>query len=225
MHLNRPGEISSQEAEELRQHVRLCERCALELQRIERAGAFTDRLGAYTPAPVNPEKLTADILRSVRAQSIAPQPPGIVGRLLDFFFIPSVRYAAVTVILLVSATSATQLVMVLNDISDLEHQMAAPLRGTTTEAAYTAQSKTLQTVAQSEANKSITTSLSLTLTNDRIDVSAKDADTFLTRYNLDNLSSILGSAALRVDSKTLEKIVNEVKTTAALTFRVRREGV
>jgi hypothetical protein len=224
LHLNRSGEISRQEADELRQHVRLCERCALELQRIERADGFIDRLGAFSPAPKNPEKLTADILRRVRAESTAPKPLNTIYRILDVFLVPSVRYSTLAIVLLVTMTFMTQLLTMLNGISDLEQRMASPIRNEATEATYTMQSTTLRDVTRSETGKPLQNGVSLTVTNDRIDVPVKDADTFLSGSNLRNLPAILGTAALQIDKKTVEKIVNEVKATAELTFRVRHEG-
>ena len=224
LHLNRSGEISTREADELRQHVRLCERCALELQRIERADGFINRLGAFSPAPGNPEQLTADILRRVRAESTARRSLNHLNRILDFFLIPSVRYSTVAIVLLITMTFMTQLVMMLNDISDLERRMAAPVRNDAAEATYTMESKTLHGVANSEAGKPMQESVSVTVTNDHIDVPVKDVDAFLSGDNLRNLPAMLGTAALQVDRKTFEKIVNEVKATAELTFRVRHEG-
>jgi hypothetical protein len=224
LHLNRSGEISTQEADELRQHVRLCERCAIELQRIERADGFINRLGEFSPAPTHPERLTADILRRVRAESTAPQPLNAFDRILDFFLIPSVRYTTVAIVMMVTLTFMAQLVTMLNDISDLEHHMASPIRNDATEATYTMQSKTLLGVAKSETGKSLQENVSVTVKNGSIDVPVKDVDTFLSDSNLRNLPAILGTAALQIDRKTLEKIVNEVKATAELTFRVRHEG-
>lgn len=224
LHLNRSGEISHQEADELRQHVRLCERCALELQRIERADGFIDRLGAFSPARTNPEQLTADILRRVRAESSIARSLGSMDRLLDFFLIPSVRYATVAVVLIITVTFMTQLLTVMNDITSLERRMASPGRNDATVATYTMQSKTLQEVATSERAKPLKDNVSVTVTNGRIDVAAKDVDTFLSDGNLRNLPVILGMATLRIDKKTFEKIMNEVRATAELTFRVRHEG-
>ena len=224
LHLNRSGEISHQEADELRQHVRLCERCALELQRIERADGFIDRLSAFSPAPRNPEKLTADILRHVRAESTMPRPSNALDRVLDFFLIPSVRYSTVAIVLLVTLTFMTQVLLMLNGISDLEGRMASPIRKEATEATYTMKSTTLRDVTRSETGKPLQNGVSLTVTNNRIDVPVEDVDRFLSGNNLRDLPSILGSATLRIDKKTLDKIVNEVKATAELTFRVRHEG-
>jgi hypothetical protein len=224
LHLNRSGEISSHEADELRQHLRLCEKCSLELQRIERAGGFIDRLGAFAPTPKNPEKLTADILRRVRAESAAPRTSNPLDRFLDFFLLPSVRYSTVAIISLIVVTSTTQLVMMLNDISDLEQRMASPVRHDATEATYTMQSKTLQEVATSERGKSIKENISLTVTNERIDVSAKDVDAFLSDPGLKNLPTVVGASVLGIDRKTLEKIVNEIKATAERSFRLDGKG-
>jgi hypothetical protein len=121
-------------------------------------------------------------------------------------------------------TFMTQLLTMLNGISDLEQRMASPIRNEATEATYTMQSTTLRDVTRSETGKPLQNGVSLTVTNDRIDVPVKDADTFLSGSNLRNLPAILGTAALQIDKKTVEKIVNEVKATAELTFRVRHEG-
>ena len=224
LHLNRSGEISKHEADDLRQHLRLCEECSLELQRIERADGFIDRLGAFSPTPKNPEKLAADILRRVRAESASPKPLNPLDRILDFFLLPSVRYSTVAIISLIVLTSATQLVMMLNDISNLEQRMASPVRHDATEATYTMQSKTLQEVATSDRSRSIKENLSLTVTNDRIDVSAKDVDAFLSDPGLRNLPTVVGASVLGIDKKTLEKIVNEVKATAERSFRLDGKG-
>jgi hypothetical protein len=225
LHLNRSGEVSTREADELREHLRLCERCAFEFQRIERADEFIDRLGAFSPTPGNPEQLTDDILQRVRGESTALRPLNPLDRVLDFFLIPSVRYSTVAIVLGITLTFMTQLVMMLNEISNLEQHLASPGRNQATEATYTIQSKTLKETAKSETGKPLQESAFLTVTNDHIDVPVKDVDAFLSGGNLRNLPAILGTAALRVDKKTLEKIVNEVKATAELTFRVRHEGV
>ena len=153
LHLNRSGEISTQEADELRQHLRLCERCALEFQRIERADGFIDRLAAFSPVPKNPEQLTTDILRRVRAESTTSRPLTPFDRILDFFLIPSVRYSSVTIVVLITLTFATQVVMMMDDISNLERHMASPIRMETAEATYSLKSGTLTEVAKSEAGK------------------------------------------------------------------------
>ena len=224
LHLNRSGEISTHEADELLQHLRRCEKCSLELQRIERADGFIEYLGAFAPTPKNPDKLTADILRRVRAESTAPRPLSLLDRFLDFFLLPSVRYSTVAIILLIVLTSATELIVMLNDISALEQRMASPVRRDATEATYTMQSKTLQEIATSERGKSIKENVSLTVTNDRIDVSAKDVDAFLSDPGFRSLPTVVGASVLGIDKKTLEKIVNEVKATAERSFRLDGKG-
>jgi len=224
LHLNRSGEISAQEADELRQHLRLCERCALELQRIERADEFVDRFSAFSPAPRNAEKLTADLLRRIRAESAKPRPASGLDRVLDLFLMPSVRYSAVATILFITMICMTQLVMMLNDISDLEQRMASPVRKDAAEATYTVRSKTLHAVATSERGRPLRENLSVAVTKDGIDIPATHADTFLSDYTLKNLPAILETGVMGIDKKTLEVILNEVKATAELTFHVRQEG-
>jgi hypothetical protein len=121
-------------------------------------------------------------------------------------------------------TFMTQLLTMLNGISGLEQRMASPTRNEATEETYEIQSTTLRDITKSERGKALQSGVSLTVTNDRIDVPVKDVDAFLSSDNLRNLPAILGTAALQIDKKTVEKIVNEVKATAELTFRVRHEG-
>ena len=91
LHLNRLGEMSKQEADDLRQHLRQCEHCSLEWRRIQRAEEFLDPLRSFSPAPPNPGQLTADIMRRVREEVSGEPTRNIVDRILDFFLIPSVR--------------------------------------------------------------------------------------------------------------------------------------
>jgi len=224
MHLNRAGELSQEEAEDLRQHVRLCERCALELQRLERADQFFDHLSEYSPVPSHPGKLTADILHRIKAEPVQPNSRQTLDLILDFFLLPAVRYASVAVVLLVTGTFMVQLTTTLDRISELEQRMASPGRIGASEATYTIQSKTLQEVAASERGKSFQNNIPLTVTNNHIAISAKDVDTFLAGHVLDNLPAFVGTTALGIDKETFDKIVNEVKATAELTFRFRREG-
>ncbi len=225
MHLNRSGEISGAETDDLRQHVRLCERCALELQDIERADEFIDRLAASSPHPANPEKLTADIMNRVSAESAVSASVSSVDRFLDFFLTPAVRYATLAIILAVTVVSMTQVVMVLTDVSDLEQRMATSARSDVNEATYTVHSKTLQEVTESENGKSLRENFSLTVRNGRIDVPAQEVEPLLSGSPLKNLPIVMGATAFRIDPKILAKIVNEVTTTAELTFHVRHEGV
>lgn len=224
LHLNRPGEISTLEADELRRHLRSCEQCSLELQRIQRADGFLDRLEAFSPAPTNPDKLTADILRRVRAESTTRQSQNLLDRFLNFFLIPSVRYASVSIVVLITITFMTQLLVMMNSIAGLEQRMALPVQRDATEATYTMQSKTLQEVANSERGKTLRENVSLTVTNDRIDVPAKDVDAFLSAPGFRNLSAVIGASVLGIDTKTFEKIVNEVRATAARSFRADGKG-
>jgi anti-sigma factor RsiW len=224
LHLNRPGEISPQEADDLRKHLRLCERCTLELKRIGRADEFFDRLARIPLTPAHPEQLTADVLRRVRAESVVSRPRNRVDHILDFFLIPVVRYSAVTLVLLVVGTLMAQLFTTMNSISNLEQRMAGPTRSHATEVTYSMRSKTLQDVASSQRGQSLRDNLALTVTNDRIDVSAKKVDSFLSGQDLNSLSAILGSTVFGIDRNTVEKIVAEIKASAESTFRLRPEG-
>ncbi|MDP2887092.1 MAG: zf-HC2 domain-containing protein [Ignavibacteria bacterium] len=217
LHLNRSGEISKQEADDLRQHLRLCEKCSLEFQRIQRGDEFIDRLGSFSPAPTNAGKLTADILRRVRAESTKPRSINALDRVLDFFLIPGVRYSAVVVISFVGTAFVLQSLILLDDISNLENRMVS-LSGQRTGAVYSARSETLREVAQSAKAQPLTGTLPFTVTNGRIQVPAKIVDLYLNNNTLKNLPVIIGTSALRVDPKTLEKIVGEIRATVELIF-------
>jgi hypothetical protein len=224
LHLNRSGEISPEEADDLRQHLRLCERCTLEMQRIEKADGIVDRLSAVILTPNNPEQLTADILRRVRTTAVTLRPQNPIDRILDFFLLPVVRYSATALVLLATGTFMTQLFTTMNSISNLERRMASPVGTNAREVTYSMRSKTLQDVASSQQGQALKDNLALTVSNDRIDVSAKKVDSFLSGQQLNDISAALGSSVLGVDKKTVEKIVNEIKATAESTFRFRPEG-
>jgi hypothetical protein len=226
LHLNRTGEISAREADELRDHLRLCEKCSLEYRRIQRADEFLDRLRAYSPVPKSPEALTAGILHRVRAETSLPRQTDLMSRTLDFFLIPAVRYAAVACIFAVVSTLMIQLIGTLNDVTALERQMATVINHTPAapEPMYMVQSQTLQNIAASTDVKALAGTTSLTMSEGHIEVSGKDAEAILSLYNLGRVSASVGASALHIDRKTLDRIINEVKATAELTIRTSRQG-
>jgi anti-sigma factor RsiW len=225
LHLNRSGEISQREADDLRQHLRLCEKCSLEFQRIQRADGFVGRLSSVSPSPVDPEKLTADILRRVRAEASSPRPLNPLDQVVEIFMRPVIRFATVVIVLVITTTFAVQLVGTVNDVYALERRMETSRRDiASSTSGYSVQSKTLQEVVKSERANTLTSNASFNVRDGRIQIPEKDVESLLSAYSLKNLSTLVGSAALHVDKKTLEKIVNEVKATAERSFRLGHEG-
>jgi hypothetical protein len=218
LHLNRSGEVSAEDADDLRQHLTRCETCSLEWRRIQHADKFLNPLRTFSPALAGPEKLTADIMRRVREAALREPSQSIIDRILDFFLIPAVRYTAVATILGVLVMLIFQSFTLLNQISNLEQRMIS-MPGHRAGATYTVRSETLQEVTESEKIQSFAGSAPLMLGNGRIQVPAKDVDAFLSDSNLRDLPAIIGWSALRIDQKTLEKIISEIKATAELTFR------
>jgi hypothetical protein len=149
----------------------------------------------------------------------------LVDRIVEIFLQPAIRYAAVAVVLAITTTFAVQLLATLNDIYTLEQRMATPrsnLAGSTP--TYTAESKTLRDVARSETAKGLSGNVPFSVTDGRIEVPEKEVESLLSAYNVKNLTTILGSTALHIDKKTLERIVNEVKATAKRSFSIGDEG-
>ena len=219
LHLNRSGEISEKDADDLRQHLTHCEHCSLEWRRIQRTEEFLDPLRSFSPAPSNPGQLMADIMRRVREEASSEPARNIVDRVLDFFLIPGVRYSAVVVISFVGTAFVLQSFILLDDISNLENRMVS-LSGQRTGAVYSARSETLREVAQSAKAQPLTGTLPFSVTDGRIQVPAKIVDLYLNNNTLKNLPMIIGTSALRLDRRTVEKIVGEIRATLELTFHV-----
>ena len=226
LHLNRSGEISSHEADDLRDHLRLCEKCRIEYQRIQQADKLLNPLAAFTPAPKNPANLTADIMRRVREDVPSPSRSRLVDSILDFFLPPAIRYATAVVVLLIISTFLYQLVTTLNDVASVEQEMAtvSGQKAIAPQATYTAESKTLEKVAASRDVKAAAGTLPVTMNGGQIEVSARVLQSIAPIYDLRAVSTVIGSSALHLDRKTLEKIINEVKATAESTLRAGREG-
>jgi len=226
LHLNQPGEISQQEAEELRQHLRRCEMCSLEYRRIQRADGFIDELRSFAPTPRDSNQLTAGILRRIRTESAPQYTIGLVDRILGAFLQPSVRFAALAVILILVSTFMIQLLGVLGSVSALEVKLASgpPASRVAAEPVYTAQSTTLQKSARPEDLQSLPGVIPVTVESGRFTIPAKDVESILSQYTIESVASMVGASALRVDRTTIEKIIHELRSTAALTFRGGREG-
>ena len=217
LHLNRPGEISAVDADDLRQHLAHCESCSLEWRRVQRADKFLEPLRSFSPTPPGPEMLTADIMRRVRDTASTGSQRSIIDRILDIFLVPGVRYSAVAAISVVIMSLVAQSLFLLDDISSLENRMvSASIRRAA--AVYTARSETLRRVAESEQAQPIVRNLPLTVNGGYIRAQGGRIDDFLSDGSLRKLPAIIGSSALRVDPKTLEKIIGEIRATLELTF-------
>jgi anti-sigma factor RsiW len=220
LHLNRPDELSSSEVDELRAHLKTCERCAREVERIEHADAFLARLRTYSPAPADPERLTADILRRVRGELTPPHPSGALDRLFDFFLIPAVRFVSVTIILFIVATLGFQSLNLFRGISNLEHDMASS-SGRSPKTLYVARSETLEKAASAGIIGPIIHSGTLSFNNGRFQVAAEDAEMIVSSASFKGLPAILGSSILGIDRKTVDKISDEIRATVQLSPRTK----
>jgi hypothetical protein len=217
LYFNRPGEISDAESADLRRHLTSCERCSLEWQRIRNADKLLDPLRTFSPAPPDPEKLALDILRRVRQTAPAERSGNVVDRILDLFLIPGIRYSAAAIILFIITTFAFQSWALLDDISALEGQLmsaSAQRAGTV----YAARSETLREVVRSATGQPLAEALPFNVTDGRIQVPAKVAETYLHDNILRSLPAFIGSSALRIDQRTLERIAREIRATVELTF-------
>ena len=217
LHLNRPGEISEADAAELRQHLTHCESCSLEWQRINNADKLLDPLRTYSPASPDAERLTIDILRRVRTTTAVERSRSMVDRVLDLFLIPGIRYSAAAIILFVITAFAVQSWVLLDGISTLEEQLVST-PSQRTGAVYAARSETLREVAHSAMGRPLAGDLPFKVTDGRILVPARVAEMYLHDNTLKNLPAFLGSSALRIDRRTLEKIIGEISATIELTF-------
>jgi hypothetical protein len=141
----------------------------------------------------------------------------VVDRVLDLFLIPGIRYSAAAIILFVITAFAVQSWVLLDGISTLEEQLVST-PGQRTGAVYAARSETLREVAHSAMGRPLAGELPFKVTDGRILVPARVAEMYLHDNTLKNLPAYLGASALRVDQRTLEKIIGEISATIELTF-------
>lgn len=226
LHLNRTGEISEREAEQLRQHLAVCKRCSLELQRIQQVETKIEQLRKAVPAISNPDKLATDIMRQVRADANESRSLNPLDWILDFFGRSAVRYAAVAVIVLVTASFLLQLLTTLEGVYTLEQRIASSDQSTAGSGPiYTVESKSLKEIANSKSVKPLIRDLPCSVSDGSVSVRAKDIESILSTYNLKDLSSLVGSSVLGVDRKTLSKIIDDITTKTEITAHFGREGV
>jgi len=156
-------------------------------------------------------------MRRVRDVANIKPARNVLDRILDFFLIPAVHYSAVAAISWVMITLVVQSLFLLDSISNLEDRMVSA-SGQQSRTIYTARSETLRDVAKSAQTQPLIHSLPFTVANGFIRVPGQALDMFLSHDNLRNLPVIVGSSTLRIEQKTLEKIVGEIKATIQLTF-------
>lgn len=220
LHLNRPGELSAADADDLRRHLSGCPACLRDFKNIDHADRLVARARLFSPEPVYPDVLTAAVLRRVKTELSRDQSGSRFNRFLDFFLLPIARYGAVAMILAIVAILTAQSVSVLAKVAHVEAQAALPVtqKGLTT---YSARSQTLSSLASREELKPLATNLPIRVFNGRIEASARGLSGFLSPATLKNLTTLVGSSAFRLDPKQVETIVHEVRATAGRTFRSR----
>ena len=118
LHLHRAGELTEREEAELHRHLRTCERCAIERERIERADAPVQRLRAFRPILRDPDRLAARVLAHIQE----PTRERFVDRFLDAMLTPAARYASAVFVLAAVGSFLYQYYSTLDDVANLERR-------------------------------------------------------------------------------------------------------
>jgi hypothetical protein len=210
LHLNRTGEISSHEAESLRQHLRVCEKCVLEQRRIAEGDVLLNQLRSAMPVPASSEQLTADIMRGVRLSASETQSAGLIDRLLDFFSRPSVRIATMALTCAVVGLFTVQYLTMLNDVHNLETSARershnAPLSAEV----YSLEMNDSQELARlSRDLQKLVPSSEYKLDDKQILIRQSSVSSLLSSHRLGSLTTTIASSLLNIEKSKLDRIVD-----------------
>lgn len=120
-------ELSRRELAEIKQHIAACPACAKEYSEIEKAGLIIEKIKNTSPLLTDEAGFTNSVMEQIESKVYTPE-SSFFGNILDkvsqFFFITSVRAAAVSLILILVSTFIVQQYLVFSNVSDLENKLA-----------------------------------------------------------------------------------------------------
>jgi hypothetical protein len=126
LHLNRPGELSENEAEELSQHLKTCPECSEEFRRIQAADRILDLLRAQVPVLAQPDDLVEDVLSGIGrspAEAVRRFNDGLPGWLIDLLLSPAVRFGTAGLAVFAVGLFMIQEVALLVSVNALEEKI------------------------------------------------------------------------------------------------------
>lgn len=126
LHLNRVGELTMRQHEQLERHLKNCENCLKEKQKIEETDFVINSISRVKPIISEPEKLTDDIIgriKQVSSRKSNIRQSSRIEILLNYFSIPRVRLGLVCALLLFIMTSFIHESLILGRISRLEQRV------------------------------------------------------------------------------------------------------
>jgi ribosomal silencing factor RsfS len=127
LHLYRSGELSRRQAKKLERHLNCCEGCAREKRQIEKTERLMAKARSTTPLLPNPQQLTEVIMQALQYEKSAELVKKGVkyeSRWFDWFYMTRVRFALVSIVLVVLGIFIFQSTMILHRVSSLEQKMA-----------------------------------------------------------------------------------------------------
>jgi len=141
LYLHREGELDGPEQQKLTEHLRECSRCRQELEQIHRLGESVYDLRMDIPEMPEPNRIQEKIMREIRKQNIQNEKISVQNwfdRMGDWLSLSRVRFAMISVALLIVAVFAIQELMILTRISALEQKIDSGNRSETLLAASAA---------------------------------------------------------------------------------------
>ena len=210
LYLYRDGELSRREAEELRQHMRECESCRMEGERISVFNQSISHLRTFRPVYRGAHASTTAILARVRS-SANPAAAGFTDRLLDLFILPRVRIASASFIMVAVGLFLFQYSTFFWDIQSLE--VAATARSNSTshsEVLYSVASPELLRLVESKDVRNLIPAGQYKIVQGQILVPRNNVSSLLSVYDLRSVTSFVTSTVLHVDKARMDSIIDDV---------------
>ncbi len=223
LHLNRSGERTKRETEELAHHLRTCEQCAALEQQLAGPNEYVDRLKACQLVVPDPEILTEHIIASVTPRSTAHA--SFLGTILDFLLMTRTRYAFAAFVCLAVSVFVYQYGSLLNSVHLLEERIAEGSRpGPGTTITYTLDRESVRRTGALPLLQSIVDPDDYALENGDITVQKEVVDSYATRIDTQRLQRLASAYGLAMPAHRMKNIVHQLKAAAAVKLRLDVEG-
>jgi hypothetical protein len=208
--LYRPGERSEKETRALAEHIRICERCSREKERIEKAALLLKPLPSTNVRPPQPERLTRAILEGIRDADL-PVRHGPLDRIIESFFHPVVRNASLAFVTTAIAVFSFQWVTLMNDLRHLEELQHQGHDGfITREYVYSVHASALPGVASLLHSEPLLDVVRWRQNDGIIQLRQSEVNFLLSSENARSFERAVETATLHIGPHQLDEIVHDI---------------
>ena len=126
------GTLHKDDMENMASHIRACESCTNDLQRLSDIAPVINKVKSFEPRMENPELFKRNVLKKIeqkRRAKIAPSPENLLDKLIYFLVQPAVRYSFMSAAAIIFGVFIYQQTIIVQKIGSLEKRIEVNSQG------------------------------------------------------------------------------------------------